>query len=38
MNLSNNPSLDEGNILACWNFDRNFIVVQPGVGMAAMLN
>ncbi len=38
VNLSNNPSLDEGNILACWNFDRNFIVVQPGVGMAAMLN
>lgn len=34
MNFANDPSLDEGDILACWNFDGNFVVVEPGVGVA----
>jgi hypothetical protein len=38
VNLTNYPSLNEGDILACWNSDRNFIVVEPRVCVAAMLN
>lgn len=38
MNLANYPSLNERDILACWNFDRNLVVVEPSIGMATMLN
>ena len=33
MNLTDNPTLDEGDVLRGGNFDGDLIVVQPGVRM-----
>lgn len=31
-----NPALDKGNVLACWYFDWNLLVIEPGVGMTSI--
>lgn len=35
MDLTDDPTLHEGNVLAGGDFDGDFVVVEPGVGMGS---
>lgn len=35
--FSQNPPLDERNVLRGWYFDRDFLVIEPGVCMASVI-
>ena len=34
MDFADDPALDEGDILGGGNFDGDFVIVEPGVGVA----
>lgn len=33
IHLSDDPALDEGDVLACWHLDGDFLVIEPGVSV-----
>lgn len=37
VHLADDPALDQGNVLACWDLDGDFFVIEPGISVASEL-